>query len=41
MKYSLTKCWRRQVSDIKCSLKDTNLKIIGEPIEDQWQACET
>jgi hypothetical protein len=41
MKYSLVKYWRRHVNDIKCSLKDTNLKINGEPIEDQWQACET
>jgi hypothetical protein len=41
MKYSLIKYWRGHVNDIKCSLKDTDLKINGEPIEDQCQACET
>jgi hypothetical protein len=35
------KYWRRHVNDIKCSLRYTNLKLNGEPIEDQWQACET
>jgi hypothetical protein len=39
MKYSLTKCWRRHVSNAKCSLKVTNWnqwRTIWRQVADLW-----